>query len=124
MTTDVRSPKILIVDDDATQCAALAALLSDAGYDTFPASTVPAASEMPRQAPPDLLITDVRMDGYNGLQLAAMNERGIPVIVLTGFADRATELEAERFGATFQLKPVSPNELLQVVASRLAKDED
>src|SRR5262244_2368111 len=72
------------------------------------------------QALPDLLITDVRMEGYNGLQLAAMDVKGrIPVIVLTGHADAAIELEAERLGTTFLLKPVPSAVLLEAVAAKL-----
>src|SRR5262245_52611464 len=112
-------PTILIVDDDAALRAALSAILTNAGYETVTACSVPSASEILRQTHPDLVITDVRIDGYHGLQLAAMDARGLPVIVLTGFADAAIELEAERLGTTFLLKPVPSAVLLDAVAARL-----
>ena len=68
---------------------------------------------------PDLVITDVRLAEFNGLYLAAVNPQRIPVVVVTGYADRGLELEARELGADFMLKPVRPSQLLAVIERRL-----
>ena len=69
--------------------------------------------------PPDLVITDLRLAEFNGLYLAAVNPQRIPVIIVTGYADRGLEAEARELGADFLLKPVKPSQLLAVVEQRL-----
>jgi DNA-binding NtrC family response regulator len=69
-----------------------------------------------RTSPPDLLITDVRLDGYNGLQLVIKRPADIPAIVITGFPDAVLESEAVRTGATYMEKPINPRDLLQLIS--------
>ena len=45
------------------------------------------------------MITEIRLDSYNGLHLVAMAPKPIPAIVITGYADRAVEADARRLGA-------------------------
>jgi CheY-like chemotaxis protein len=112
--------KVLVVDDDRS-CRDLVTLaLAREGYTTFAVQDVPAAKQVLATHAPDLLITDVRLDGYNGLQLVAMSPRPIPTIVLTGFADPAIEADARRLGAEYVIKPVSPAALCVIVARILA----
>lgn len=113
--------KILIVDDDEATREGLAALLADAGYDTVTASNVPTAMQILANQQPNLLIVDIRLEDYNGLQLVALRPKPIPAIVMTGFADPALEADARRLGAAFLLKPVSPPALLALVARKLAE---
>ena len=72
---------------------------------------------------PDLLITDVRLQGYNGLQLIAMSPRQIPTIVVTGYPDRMLEADAHKMGAEYLVKPVSPSALLALIRQKLGSDE-
>ena len=116
--------RILLVDDEPVLRAALFSLLTAAGYHTLTASSVPEATDILEEAAFDLLITDVRVDGWNGLQLAAMNTDRFPVIVLTGYHDPATAEEANRLGATFLEKPVTGAALLQLIAETLLKPRD
>jgi CheY-like chemotaxis protein len=61
-------------------------------------------------APPDLIVSDVRMPGCTGLEvLARLRQRGLecPVLLLSAFADAETHAEARRLGARALLdKPV------------------
>ncbi|OFW17240.1 MAG: hypothetical protein A3F70_10040 [Acidobacteria bacterium RIFCSPLOWO2_12_FULL_67_14] len=111
---------ILIVEDDPSTCEAEVGLLAEAGYDTITASTVPSALEILKTRRPDLLLTDVRLDAYNGLQLIAMAPEPIPAIVLTGYDDPSLKAEAQRMGAEYLVKPVTPTVLREVVARKLA----
>jgi DNA-binding response OmpR family regulator len=112
--------KILIVDDNPTTRSELAKLLADAGFDTMTAATVPDAMRMLTTTPPHLLITEIRLDSYNGLHLIAMAPKPIPAVVITGYADRAVEADARRLGAEYLSKPVSPGELYATVHRALS----
>ena len=112
--------KILIVDDNPTSRAELAKLLADAGFETMTAATVPEAMRTLSTTPPQLLITEIRLDSYNGLHLIAMAPKPIPAIVITGYADRAVEADARRLGAEYLSKPVSPGELYAAVQRTLS----
>ena len=107
--------KILIVDDDPATRGELAKLLTDAGFETMTASTVPEAMRALTATPPNLLIPEIRLDSYKGLHLIAMAPKQIPAIVITGYADRAVEADARRLGAEYLSKPVSPGELYATV---------
>lgn len=114
--------KILIVDDDDATRRGLTALLSEAGYTVLPSASLKSAMEALSKDEPDLLITDVRLQGYNGLQLVAMSPRQIPTIVVTGFPDRMLEADAHKMGAEYLLKPVSPSALLALIEQKLGAD--
>lgn len=112
--------KVLIVEDDQTTRSGLAELLDDAGYEAIAVGTFEEATKILRTAPPDLLIADVRLGPFNGLQLVISTPKPIPAIIITGFADPVLEADARRRGAEYVLKPVSPPHLLQLVARKLA----
>lgn len=118
-TAGPETPKILVVDDDAVTRRGLVALLADAGYEAIGEGTLKAAMAALEREAPDLLITDVRLQGYNGLQLLAMGSPAIPTIVVTGYPDRMLETDAQKMGAEYLEKPVSPATLLSVVRQKL-----
>lgn len=111
---------ILIVDDDRTTREGLAELLEGAGYAVRTAKGFEEAARVLRTAPPDLLIADVRLGPFNGLQLVISNPNPIPSIIITGFADPVLESDARRRGAEYILKPVNPPKLLSLVEQKLA----
>ena len=112
--------KVLIVDDDKTTREGLAEFLEGAGYETLAVGTFEEASRVLRTSPPDLLIADVRLGPFNGLQLVISSPKPIPAIIITGFADPVLEADARRRGADYVLKPVSPSRLLDLVNHKLA----
>jgi DNA-binding NtrC family response regulator len=112
---------ILIVEDDKSTLSGWVELLRAAGYGVTGASTY----EEGRQelaAMPDLLITDVRLGVYNGLQLLVrgrmLNPR-LHGIVVTGYADPIVRREALHLLAEHLEKPVDADRLLQVVSNAL-----
>jgi DNA-binding response OmpR family regulator len=107
--------KILIVDDDQPTRDGLALLLEDSGFEAVTAGTVPVALKLLADERPDLLIVDIRLDEYNGLQLVAMRKEPIPAVVLTGYHDSALEADARQLGAEYLLKPVEPAALTTLV---------
>jgi DNA-binding response OmpR family regulator len=112
--------KVLIVDDDKTTREGLAEFLEGSGYEAVAVGTFEEASRILRTTPPDLLIADVRLGPFNGLQLVISSPQPIPAIIITGFADPVLESDARRRGADYVLKPVSPARLLDLVAQKLS----
>jgi DNA-binding NtrC family response regulator len=111
-------PKVLVVDDEAATRQGLSELLTQAGYACTAVESFHKANDIAQADPPDLLITDIRLSGYNGLQLV-LRFPDLPAIVMTGYADKVLEREATRAGATYIRKPLNVNELLQLVKSKL-----
>jgi DNA-binding response OmpR family regulator len=113
--------KVLIVDDDKTTREGLAEFLGEFGYEASAVGTFQEATKILRGGtPPDLLIADVRLGPFNGLQLVISSPKPIPAIIITGFADPVLEADARRRGADYVLKPVSPARLLDLVAHKLS----
>ncbi len=112
---------ILIVEDDQSTLIGWVELLRSAGYFVRGVSSY----EEGRQelaAMPDLLITDVRLGVYNGLQLlmrGRMVNPRLQAIVITGYADQIVRREAVYLQAEHLEKPVDADRLLQVVDNAL-----
>ena len=116
---------IHIVDDDRAVRFVLATALRDAGHAVTEFADAEAAQRAMRQAPPDLLVCDVRLPGANGLALLREIKAvhpALPVIVMSAFTDVATTAAAYREGATDYLP--KPFDITQAqVAVRRALNE-
>ena len=112
---------ILIVEDDQGTLSGWVELLRSAGYLVTGVSSYEEGRQELAMMP-DLLITDVRLGVYNGLQLLMrgrmMNPR-LQAIVVTGYADQIVRREAVYLQAEHLEKPVDADRLLQVVSSAL-----
>jgi two-component system nitrogen regulation response regulator GlnG len=112
------SPRVLIVDQDRESLGGLLAVMAEAGYRV---TGVQSFEEGRRalDASPDVLVTDIRLGAYNGLQLIirgrALNPR-LRAIVVTAHPDVVVRREAERLHAIYMVKPVDPSRLLDEVA--------
>ncbi len=114
-------PTILIVDDHRVTRLGLAEMLTQAGYSVITAGTFPEARRILRESPPDLLIADVRLGAFNGLQLVISGPNRVPAIVITGYDDAVLEAEARRSGADYLLKPFDPDSLLSLIRQKLGQ---
>jgi CheY-like chemotaxis protein len=112
--------KILIVEDDRATRTGLQELLRQAGYDTVAAADFRAGRHALERETPDLLIADLRLEGFNGLQLLHVNPRPIPTIIVTGYPDDVLQSEAQRLGAEYLVKPIAPAVLLSAIERLLA----
>ena len=110
--------RVLIVDDDAGTREGLAELLENAGYETIAADGFESARRVLRTDLPDLLITDIRLGEYNGLQLIITAQAALPAIVISGFTDRVLRSKAEELGATYLSKPLTASAILEVVSDK------
>ncbi|MEN1760426.1 sigma-54 dependent transcriptional regulator [Anoxynatronum sibiricum] len=107
---------ILIVDDDTDYRHVLELLLSNQGYGTLSASDAAEAMALIRQHEIDLMITDYRMKGMDGIALLNEVRRsnpGISIIIITAYGSVEKAVEAMRQGAfTYVIKGSDPEELL------------
>jgi CheY-like chemotaxis protein len=127
-TSQHRKKRILAVDDDGLVRKSLEILLRGAGYEPSVASSGQEALGFLVQRHFDLLITDIRMPGMDGLQVIRavrdytreMKRPPIPEIVLTAYNDEAVKESAVRLGVReFLSKPFKVDEFLKVLERNL-----
>jgi len=115
--------KILIVDDDASIRKVLGFILEEAGYTVRSEASGADALRAVENDRPDLVLTDIKMPGMDGIALLKEMKRlddSMPVIILTAFGTVETAVEAMKIGAADYLtKPISRDELSLTVAKAL-----
>jgi len=112
---------VLIVEDDKTTLSGWVELLGGAGYQVTGVSSYEQALEELAHMP-DLLVTDVRLGVYNGLQLIVrgrMINPDLQAIVVTGYADQVVFREAVHLHAEHLEKPVDIDRLMLLISKAL-----
>ncbi|QSQ28374.1 response regulator [Pyxidicoccus parkwayensis] len=120
------APRILVAEDQAEMRVLLRRALMRRGYEVVDASDGPRLVQAivdgllaPQTQVPDLIVTDVRMPGYSGLEvLARLRREGwtTPVILITAFGDAQLHAEAKELGAACVLnKPFAMEDLVAAV---------
>jgi DNA-binding NtrC family response regulator len=126
-SVDSNKGRILIVDDEANARTALAELLDDAGYSVSTAADGRTALLQMEQVDPDVVLTDLKMPGMDGLSLI---ERGRPMsphttfIVMTAFGTIDTAVKAIKLGAeSYLTKPLELDAVLAIVGRALERTQ-
>lgn len=120
--------RILLVDDADDLRDLYQTALTHEGYDVRAASQAEEALDIVRTWRPDLVITDLFMPGIGGLELITRLRSDFtppcpPIVAVSGFTD--AKAEALRRGASrFETKPLSYEELLQVVDDAFAHERE
>lgn len=116
--------RVFVVDDDADHLAAVCDLMGAAGHAVHGFCAASDALSALQEAAPDLILTDLRMPGMDGMGLLVAlraRDHDLPVIMLTGHGDVVHAVQAIRAGAEdFLEKPYDAAHLLMVVARALA----
>lgn len=121
--------RLLVVDDEAILLKAIAATLRAEGYEVMTARNAREALVNVNQTTPDLIVSDIRMPGMDGFELARIlrsNARTalIPIIFLTAKGERKDRIAGFRSGVdAYLVKPFDPDELLAVVSGILNRLE-
>jgi DNA-binding NarL/FixJ family response regulator len=121
--------RVLVVDDEAKLLRAVAVTLREEGYEVTTARTGADALVRINEAIPDLVISDIRMPGMDGHQLARALRSSprmalIPIIFLTAKDERRDRIAGIRTGVDAYLtKPFDPEELIAVVVNILNRVE-
>jgi excisionase family DNA binding protein len=118
-------PRVLVVDDEATIRDLLSKTLALAEYDVDMAHDGRSALERLRIIPYDLLITDLKMPGVDGLTVIREARRlkaDLPVIIITGFSNEASAIEAVNLGVSGYLtKPFRVPRVLAAASKALGE---
>lgn len=123
------SKRLLVVDDEPNLLRAVAACLNAEGYEVSTARSGREALVQLAEAVPDLVVSDIRMPGMDGYQLArqlrgAPRTALVPIVFLTAKDDTADRIEGFRAGVDAYLtKPFEPDELIAVVDGILNRVE-
>lgn len=114
-----RRARILVVDDEPAARSALAELLKEEGYDVRSAADGFKALGRIETWVPDVLITDLKMPGMDGVELMHKVREQVPdvsVVVMTAYGSIETAVSAMQDGAAdFLTKPISLPHLLTVL---------
>lgn len=117
------SKSILIVEDDITFSVMLKTWLGKKGFEVDTASNIARARKQLETADFDLVLSDLRLPDNDGISLLDwMNQKGmqLPLIIMTGYADIQTAVQAIKSGAKDYIsKPVNPDELLKKIGEAL-----
>ena len=108
--------RILVVEDDADVRLVIEHVLLAAGHAVDAHETLDDARDSLRDRNYDLLLTDGRLRDGTGIELAdRAAERGIPALIITGYAFILRELAEDPGRYRVLLKPMKPMELLYAV---------
>jgi DNA-binding NtrC family response regulator len=116
-----RQVRILVLDDDRTVALALSEILAEQGYEVATVFSGEKALMKAAEFSPDLLISDVCMDGMNGVEAAIRITAMLPgckVLFVSGLASMAEVLNAapKRLVFSFMSKPLHSLDFLSAVA--------
>jgi len=106
--------RVLVVEDDQTITQAIAARLQAEGFQVRTAGDGPSAVDTAHAWQPDLLVLDVMLPGYDGLEVCrrVQADRPVPVLMLTARDDETDMLVGLGVGADdYMTKPFSMREL-------------
>lgn len=121
--------RLLVVDDDASLLLAVSETLRAEGYVVTTARRGSEALVRIAERMPDLIISDIRMPGMDGYQLArnlrsAPHTRLIPIVFLTAKDETADRVAGFRSGVdAYVTKPFEPEELVAIIAGILERVE-
>jgi len=111
--------RVLVIDDDPVVGKSFDRVLSPKGYAVIAAADGTEALARLASEDYDVVYTDIKMPGMDGLEVAKRIKASrpwLPVVIVTGYGTDANEAEARRLGvADFLRKPLSP-EVIEVSA--------
>ena len=120
--------RVLVVDDEAVVTSLVRDALEEEGHNIETAPDGPVALELVRQKDFDLVISDIRMPGMDGIELISRIrdlQPGVSVIFMTGYADLNSAKNAIKHGAIdYIMKPFELSEIRQAVNKAINLRQD
>lgn len=115
-------PKILIIEDDTSFAQMLQKFLTKKGFDVLLSHNGIDGEKKIKEETLDLVLTDLRLPDYDGIQLISELNGQIPIIVMTGYAEVASAVKAMKKGAyDYIAKPFTPEKILKVLENALQR---
>jgi DNA-binding NtrC family response regulator len=110
--------KILIVDDEQSMAQFLAIVLRREGYDVTTVNNGREALDKVKAGAFDVVITDIKMPGMNGIQVlegVKKHDPTLPVVIMTAYASQQSAIDAVNFGAFQYLIKNAKNDEIKLV---------
>jgi len=121
-----RKASILVVDDEKIIHESCGRILREEGYEVETALSGQEALQKLKERQYDLVLTDIRMPGMDGIETLEKMKEEIPditVVMFTGYSSVETARGSMKLGAFDYLpKPFTPEELLAVVKKAIEKE--
>lgn len=121
--------KVVVIDDEEFVLSLIETMLEDEGFVVFTARDGATGWEKIQSVAPDLVVTDVRMPGMNGMEICKACEgirslRDFPIFVLTGETDQASKDWFRQLRNVHLIsKPFSPRAFVAQIYAALAGAE-
>lgn len=106
---------ILVVEPALDELVSRVSALTGAGFHVTAAESFAQAKQLLTPTTPSVLLTSLRLGGHNGLHLVVRGkglQPNLAAIVTSSDVDAALRAEAEALGATFVVKPITPDQLI------------
>jgi len=117
--------RILVVDDEKNVRVLFSRILQKEGYEVECASSGSEAIEKLARSSFDLVVTDLKMNGVDGLDVVRRGKtvnQAVPFILITGYGTAQTAVTAAKEGAdAFLMKPIEITDLKLAVKKALRK---
>ena len=113
--------KVLVIEDDETAREQLAKVIQKEGFEVVMAEDGRVGLEMFKNEHPEIVITDLKMPGIDGLEVMRKVRRfstNVPIILITAYGETDTAISALREGALDYLKKPLDLELLILALGR------
>lgn len=117
-------PQILVIDDESAILDTVRILLKNEGFDVSVAQGGRAGLEALEKAPPQIILSDVRMPGVSGIDIltaARQKDPDMPVILMTAQAELRTAIQAVNEGAFHYIQKPFGNDDLVAICRRAAE---
>jgi DNA-binding response OmpR family regulator len=128
---DVMNPvppvSALIVEPTLEHVLPLVSTLSASSFQVTVAETFEEAKAVLASRPPAVLLTEIRLGEYNGLQLVLQGKSvrsDLVALVMSPVDDPVLQADAEKMGATFMVKPLAPREVLAALFRTMARTSE
>jgi len=119
--------QVLVIDDDAVVGRSFDRVLSDKGYEVSTALSGEEALETINESNFDVVFTDIKMPGMDGLEVTERIKARCPwtpVVVITGYGTDDNEAKASVLGASgFVRKPLTP-EMIESITMKAVNDAE
>ncbi|MDD5362439.1 MAG: response regulator [Ignavibacteria bacterium] len=113
--------KILLIDDDESTLESISSYLEESGYKVFTAKNGIAGLEIVKNLNPDLIISDIRMSGLNGIEFSYIMKGlryNIPIILISSFDDNDNKF-LDRCSFGYLQKPLDIHKLNDMINDAL-----
>jgi len=119
--------QVLVIDDDAVVGRSFDRVLSEKGYEVSTALSGEEALETINETNFDVVFTDIKMPGMDGLEVTERIKARCPwtpVVVITGYGTEENEAKASVLGASgFVRKPLTP-EMIESITLKAVNDAE